>query len=169
MMPGLTQDRLKDLLHYDPATGHFTWKVSRSGVKHCNGSAGTQNASGYVVIGIDGFIYPAHRLAWLYVYGEWPKHQIDHINRCKYDNRIANLRDATPSENLHNTGINSSNTSGLKGVSFHKKSRKWQAFIRNNGRNQYLGVFDTPENASKAYLAAKDKITPPSEPEGDLT
>jgi len=98
----ITQDKLKEILDYNQHTGLFTWKKIK---KYSNRSVGDIAGSlslGYVVIGIDKKIYKAHRLAWLYVYGEFPKEQLDHINGNKEDNRICNLREANQSQNNFN-------------------------------------------------------------------
>ena len=102
---------------------------------------------GYVLISIDGTRYPAHRLAWLYIYGQWPNGQIDHINRNPSDNRIVNLREATVAENGHNAGLRIDNTSGFKGVHRHRNllARPWQARIKFGSRRISLGYFETPE------------------------
>jgi hypothetical protein len=103
-MSTITAERLRQLLHYDPERGVFTW-LSRPAERSWNTRfagtrAGTINGLGYVVIGILGRRYKAHRLAWLYVHGEWPGRELDHINCDKSDNRIANLRPATRSQNI---------------------------------------------------------------------
>jgi hypothetical protein len=153
----LTQERLKELLNYDPATGIFTNRVVRQGMrKGANSIAGTKNGYGYMVIQIDGRKFSAHRLAWLYMYGVWPVNQIDHINRVRDDNRIVNLRDVTPSENLHNGSDCPRNTSGVRNVVWHKRNKKWQAQIMVNNKYQYLGLYDDIEKARKvAELASK--------------
>ena len=148
----LTQERLKEQLHYDEATGIFTWRLARQGVR--SGSvAGTVRPNGYIAIKIDRRLYLAHRLAWFYVYGEFPPADIDHINCMKSDNRIVNLRLATSSENQMNVQIQSNNTSGFKGVTWHKKRGKWQAQSKLNGKYRFLGYFPSAEAASEAYQA----------------
>ena len=150
----LTQERLKELLRYDPETGKFCWAVSpRANIK-VGAEAGTSDAHGYVIISIDRRLYRAHRLAWLWVYGEWPSSEIDHINRTPSDNRIANLRLADRFLNTQNVGIRSDNTSGHRGVGFHKISGKWRARYQLNKRNVDLGYFPTKEAAVTAYLSA---------------
>ena len=101
-----------------------------------------------------------HRLAWLMVNRVWPNGQIDHINGMKADNRIANLRVVNNSQNKQNVTAPVSNTSGYLGVSYHKKSGKWAANIKLNGRSTYLGVYDNPDIASKAYIEAKSRLHP---------
>ena len=152
----LTQERLKELLDYDPETGVFTWKSIVFGSHMKVGSvAGSMYSNGYLRIKINGKDYRAHRLAWLYMYGCWPTNQIDHINRVRDDNRIANLREATNKENQWNRGKQKSSTSGFTGVSWHKKSGKWQSRIAVNKKVIQLGVFNTPEEAHAAYVRAK--------------
>lgn len=101
----------------------------------------------------------AHRLAWLYIYGEWPIDQLDHINRNTSDNRIENLREATQSQNNANRSANKSKKySPLKGVSFYPDSKRWTASIRINNKNRHLGCFDTAEEAHAAYVAEADQV-----------
>ena len=152
----LTLNRLKELLSYDPDTGAFTW-IKASACRTIVGSvAGTLNSKGYVKIQVDKKLYPAHRLAWLYYYGEWPDNFVDHINRNKSDNRISNLRVVSASVNMRNCGLRSTNTSGFKGVSYFAHRRKWAATIRLHGKSCVLGMFDTPEAASAAYINAAE-------------
>jgi hypothetical protein len=149
----LTQERLKELLSYDPLTGVFLWKVAK---KHggCVGDvAGSKNSQGYIVIGADGKHYKAHRLAWLYHYGEIPK-EIDHANLDKSDNRISNLRPATRSQNRSNIRAYKNSASGQKGVSPHGMTGKWQAVISIGGKQNYLGLFERQEDAAAAYSKA---------------
>lgn len=155
----ITQEYLKEVLNYNSETGIFTWKV-RKGVRGKVGAVtGTLSKyRGYLDIKIDGVLYPAHRLAWLYVYGKMPDNLIDHIDCDRVNNRISNLREATHSENLRNTGRTVVNTSGFKGVSLHKMTGKWQARVGVNRTRKYLGLFDTPEEAFIAYQAAAQEL-----------
>jgi len=120
--------------------------------------AGSMMSHGYRRICIDNRVYLAHRLAWLYMTGEWPKHQIDHINGNKNDNRHVNLREATNSENMRNTGKRSDNSSGFKGVYWNSEKMRWSAQISYNGRHKSLGTFDTAEEAHVAYRSASEKL-----------
>jgi hypothetical protein len=154
--PLITHARLHEVLDYDPETGIFTnilWRphaiVGRQ--------AGYLDEAGYIRIGIDGTYYRAHRLAWFYVHGVWPPNQIDHINRRRDDNRIANLRKATQHENSRNCSVYKSNIRGLKGVRKHVGGR-WEARIRYNKRLQYLGLFDKIEDALDAYAKATREL-----------
>jgi hypothetical protein len=149
----LTQDRLKQLLIYNPETGDF---VRRIGVKgHEAGEVvGSIKSDGRVNICVDYKMYKAHRLAWLYMTGLWPENQIDHIDGNSSNNRFNNLREATASQNianrLHNVG-----ESGLRGVDRH--GRGWRAKIKVNRKAIYLGIFDTKEEASAVYKTARDR------------
>lgn len=151
----LTADRLRQVLSYDAETGVFTWRDRISIRIKVGNRAGRPNWKGYRQIGIDGALIMEHKLAWLYVYGEWPNAQIDHINRDKADNRIANLRLATNSQNHINKGLQKNNTSGFKGVVWEPSLGKWRARIKVNGRNKYLGVFASKEDAAGARRDAE--------------
>ena len=151
----LSANRLRKLLNYAPATGVFRWRVHRGGPETVDRVAGGIHPSkGYRQIRIDGKLYRANRLAWLYMTGKWPKLQIGYINRNISDTRWANLRAMTPSQR----GANSRrrNKFGVTGV-WITKSGKYVASIRVAGKKRYLGVFDTVEKARVAYTrAAKD-------------
>ncbi len=153
----LTQARLKERLTYDPLTGIFR---TRERVKQVPAGeiAGCYSSKGYRRIKIDDREYPAHRLAWLYVHGEFPPGDIDHINRVRDDNRIANLRPATRQENGQNRKCSANNTSGYLGVTWNRACSKWQASIRHAGKAIYLGLHPTPEQAAAAYASAKAQL-----------
>lgn len=154
----LTAERLREVLDYDPETGIFTWSLTpRSGIT-AGGVAGTPNALGYIVIRIDRGRYQAHRLAWLYVTGVWPTAEIDHKNCTSNDNRFANLREAGRSQNIANSRRRSDNTSGFKGVTFHKASGKWHAKIWKDQKEISLRYYNTPEEAHAAYVAAATQL-----------
>ncbi len=144
---------LRELLAYDPETGVFTWRVRASNMP--KGSvAGGLNGHGYILIWVRGRKYGAHRLGWLYTFGEWPPHEIDHINGARDDNRLANLRLATRAQNEANTRRSSRNTSGVKGVSWHKRTSTWRAHIVVNGKQKHLGHFTSINAAAAAYQTA---------------
>ena len=156
----LTQERLKELLDYDPETGVFTRKTK--GRRFPIGAiAGRLRRDGYLDTWIDSKIYLLHRLAWLYVYGvwpsgKWPDGHIDHINHDPKDNRICNLREGSRSQNLSNQKkAHRNNKSGFLGVHFHPASGKWRAQITVKGDQRFLGLFMTPVEAHSAYLTAK--------------
>ena len=151
----LTAEYLRSILHYDPETGIFTWKVSTSRRVKAGDAAGCQDGQGYRQIKVQSRLYQAHRLAWLYVYGEWPKLNIDHINRNRSDNRISNLRDVSQKQNGQNAGKPSSNTSGHTGIYWHKRDSKWVAQIRHSYKLIHLGCFTDREEAIAARKAAE--------------
>ncbi len=151
----LTQERLKELLHYDQETGVFTW-ISRV-AKHTKIGDVAGYRGQYIFIRIEGELHRAHRLAWLYVYGEWPNQDIDHKNRDKHDNSIANLRLATDSENLFNASLRSDNTSGHRGVSWSERDKVWRTYIsQGGGKHVSLGQFRTRDEAVAARKAAEE-------------
>lgn len=150
----LTHERLKELLSYDPETGRFTWKVNKGSTARIGVQPMSMNAGGYRRVYIDGRSYRQHRLAWLYMTGQWPTHEIDHINLDRADNRFANLREATPTQNMHNLATPASNTSGRKGAFWHKGARKWMSQIKIDGKLVYLGLHKTVDDAAEAYANA---------------
>lgn len=141
---------INELIDYNSETGVFTFKAKRKGRKI--GQCGWRRPDGYLCITINYKCYLAHRLAWFLVYGEWPLHEVDHINGDPSDNRICNLRLATHSQNLKNQKIRKNNTSGYKGVYFNKKNGNWIARIKINYRYFHIGVFADPESAHLAYV-----------------
>lgn len=154
-MPSIETARLRALLDYDQHTGLFTYRTGKNSGK----VAGTIDSSkrGYVrivlTIATGKYVaFYAHRLAWQYVTGEEPSHQIDHCNNVRSDNRWCNLRQATPTENQRNYPKPVTNKSGFKGVRLCGKTGRWRADIRVGGnRKEYLGHFDTPQSAFQAY------------------
>ena len=146
----ITQQQLKSLFYYDKLNGIFICIKPVGKLKQGN-IVGNKNHDGYVRLKINYKSYQLHRLAWLYVYGEFPKNEIDHINGIRYDNRIENLREATSSENARNKNASPRNTSNFKGVTYHKKSNKWQAQASHNNKAHYLGLFESKEMAYKEY------------------
>ena len=151
----LTAEYLRSILDYAQETGIFTWKVSTSRRVKAGDKAGSLDGGGYLSIKVCSRRYQAHRLAWFYVYGSWPKDQIDHINRNKTDNRIANLRDVSHKQNGQNASKPSNNTSGHPGVCWHKRDSKWVAQIRHNYKRIHLGLFENLEEALSARKAAE--------------
>lgn len=149
--------RLTEVLTYDPLSGAFAWRDFMNGRATAGGAAGTTTVTGHRQIRLDGRQYKAHRLAWLYVHGVWPRGCIDHINGNPSDNRIANLRDATPfvnAQNLHGPTIR--NTTGFLGVTKHRG--RWCSSIQSRGKRHFLGAHDTAEQAYFAYLEAKRRL-----------
>lgn len=120
--------------------------------------AGGTNNIGYVAISVQGKLHLAHRLAWLFVHGYLPEHQVDHINRIRDDNRIENLREVSRSCNLRNTGNFVNNTSGVKGVYWNKGKNKWHAQIRINLKMKHLGYYDDFQDVVCARLTAEQCV-----------
>lgn len=155
MRASLTAERLRELLHYNPETGEFQRKVHLSNRCRASQQIGNKHSSGYIIINVDGSPYRAHRLAWLYVHGEWPKEQIDHINGERSDNRIANLRDISHLENKKHR-VKAVKPGRLLGAGFHKMTGRWTSQITINYKKVHLGYFKTEREAHEAYLAAKN-------------
>jgi hypothetical protein len=171
----ITVEVVRSLLRYDPVTGVFTWRersveyfrdtkqqtASHSCAiwngKYSGTTAGRMREDGYWEIRILGRFYRGHRLAWFYVTGEWPGDEIDHRDLDSSNNRWANLREATSSQNKANNGIRSNNRSGFKGAAWERRSKKWRACIRVNRKTIHLGYFDAAEEAHAAYCAAAEK------------
>lgn len=152
----LTAERLRELLHYDPVTGVFTWKVTISHLA-AGSVAGSIGPNGYVRIMIGRRSYKAHRLAFLYMTGSFPPGDVDHRDTNKANNKWNNLRPATRSQNVCNGKLRSDSRSGVKGVSWNTSHRKWTAYIQTDGKRRYLGWFETIEEAAEARrIAAND-------------
>jgi hypothetical protein len=151
----MTQKQLKKFLRYNPRTGKFIWIVSR-GTKAAGSVAGNRHADGYIYIKIEKKLYRSSRLVWLYVFGKWPDHHIDHKNRNTSDDRLSNLREATRSQNLGNRGLNKNNKSGFKGVVQIGKS--FGAYVNKDGVRHWLGCFETATKAHSAYVAKSREL-----------
>lgn len=154
----LTAVKLKEYLDYNPDAGIFIWKIRKRAFAgkyvEVGQRAGSLGHHGYWVIGIERKIYQAHRLAWLWMTGEWPSKDIDHRNLKKDDNRWENLRLASEKENCSNRRIRSDNRTGFKGVSLHESGRYRASIQSRNGKRLHLGYFGTPEEAHAAYAEA---------------
>ena len=154
----LTQNELRELFNYNPETGVFKRKKHQRWPNATTPDiAGWLNPNGYWYITINNKKYLLHRLAWLYVYGYMPK-QLDHINRVSSDNRIANLRESTQSENMQNTSMRSDNTSGFKGVSLMRRDNTWRARIKVDGKSKTIGYYKTQQEAHDTYKREKSKL-----------
>jgi len=159
-MDSLNFKRLHELFDYDSTTGLFTRKISQGG-QMPGTIAGKQRIDGYIDINISPKRYLAHRLAWFYVYGEWPKQMLDHKNGIRHDNRIQNLRQVTNSENQQNKKkVRSDSKSGLPCVYFSATHKKWASYITLNGKQKHLGYFETASEASLEYMKQKAIIHP---------
>jgi hypothetical protein len=153
----LTQERLKEVLNYDPETGIFTRKNGGGGV--CAGSvAGSKRRDGYIGISIENNHYYAHRLAFLYMDGYIPEYCIDHINDTKDDNKWRNLRHVNQVCNQQNRKVSKANKSGYNGVSWNRNNNKWLARINIKGRPIHLGYHGTALEAALTRIAAEDCI-----------
>lgn len=146
----LTQAELKSQLHYEPESGIFTRLVSNHYMWKIGDVAGYKRKDGYISIRINKKLYLAHRLAWLYVYGEFPKVGIDHIDGNPSNNSIQNLRNANQSQNCCNARLRTDNTSGHKGVTWTHKILKWRAECYLSGKKYQIGYFYSLEEAVKA-------------------
>lgn len=143
-------------LEYNPDTGEFVW-IKPTTARIISGSkAGSKYKDGYYRIQLLGKIYKRSRLAWLYVYGNFPSNHIDHINRVRFDDRISNLRDVSNLENNRNKSYKPS-SSGVTGVLWYKPNSKWVAKIRVEGKLLHLGYFDNLEDAIKVRKEAEIK------------
>jgi hypothetical protein len=153
----MTQTGLKEVLTYDPCSGKFFWNTDMINGSKKGSEAGTLSRKGYIHITINQKQYKAHRLAWLYVYGSFPKNQIDHINQIKSDNWIENLREASNKSNHKNIPLQKNNKSGVHGVGYHKATNKWGACIKVDGKLIHLGLYPEIDLAIKARKEAEVK------------
>lgn len=150
---------LKNALHYNINTGVFTWLLMTGHRRTPGNIAGHINKTvGYIEIGLYGKKYYAHRLAWFYVYGYFPEHGVDHIDRNKTNNAIKNLREASQQCNLRNYGNPKHNTSGVKGVCWDKNSNKWMSQVKINQKTKHLGCYIDFKDAVCARLAAEQCV-----------
>jgi hypothetical protein len=138
---------------YNPESGTLTWVRKQRG-RPVGSRAGTPNKRGEILVQIDGKHYYAHRIAWVLQTGNWPKDMIDHANGNPSDNRWSNLREASASDNQHNKRVQKNNKSGIKGAHFCSRSKKFRAGIRFGGKYRHLGMFNTAEEAGRAYAKA---------------
>lgn len=150
-MRDIALEQLKSRLDYNPDTGDFIWRPF-FGAKKPGQIAGIIHPNGYRYIAIRPYrSYRAHRLAWFYMTGQWPKDQIDHINRIKTDNRFCNLREANSSEQQANTKVLRTNKLGVRGVCKASKGPSYRAVIWVNGKSKHLGSYKTIEEAQAVY------------------
>lgn len=152
----ISAEEVSSVLDYNRETGEFRWKIRASSRKRPGDLAGYYTAQGYLRINLLGRSVPAHRIAWLLCFGEWPSAEVDHINRDKTDNRLANLRAVSTLENALNKDSNIVGGSG-KGC-FKLPSGRWHATVKVNGRTHYVGRFDTQEEGKQASAAASLRL-----------
>ena len=155
-MGKLGQEFLKE--HFEYRDGHLWWVKPTSRNVKVGQQFGTCHNRGYRAGRLKGKNYLEHRLIWLYHYGIWPKEQIDHINGVKDDNRIGNLRECTVQQNSFNRKSGKDSSSGYKGVSWHKQCKKWQVQYHYKGKDYYLGLYETEEEAAEAYRKATEHL-----------
>lgn len=158
----ITAARLREMLNYDLETGIFTWLKRATPRIKIGDVAGTRSKTeGYIHIQVDGSVYCAHRLAILYVTGEWPPHEVDHWNSVRDDNRWSNLRPATKRQNMQNKRrAGSNNGTGLIGAYAAKATGHFVAKIQIDGIGHYLGTYDTALEAHDAYCKFKASAVP---------
>ena len=159
----LTQERLRELMTYDPDTGIFTYNVRRGKNGKWSRRGGHRVGAfdvsvGYIRCSIDSQKFWLHRLAWFWMMGEWPAGKIDHEDTNGTNNKWSNLRGATQAQNGMNRGVTSVNKIGLKGVSLCKTTNKYRADIALSGKRSNLGRYDCPAAAHFAYIIAADKM-----------
>lgn len=165
----ITQDYLKECLYYNEYSGEFVWRkrpeshfknikiASNINGKMSGAKAGHARKTGYIFIAIDGHLYQAANLAWLYIHGERPNGVIDHIDRNPKNNSIVNLRDVSNTENMKNKSKAKNNKSGFTGVYWSSGAKKWAACVGSNGEKMHLGYFDKKTEAMKARKQANRK------------
>lgn len=155
----ITPERLRDVLAYDQETGIFTRRISLTRRIKVGDVAGGPDRNGHIRIQVDGRLYAAHRLAWLYMTGSWPSHDVDHIDGRRANNSFANLRDVSKAANQQNQRHpHARGTTGYLGVTFNKARGKFQAQIGTKERCKYLGLFPSAAQAHAAYLTAKRQL-----------
>ncbi len=173
--PLLSADDLRQLLIYDPATGKLVWRartlanyshlapdrqalcLARFIRKQEGQEAGSMD-NGYRRLYVGGKSVYSHRVIWCMVYGEWPQHEIDHINGDRTDNRLANIRDVPAVVNARNQGLRRDNTSGCGGVIWHAQSRKWRAVVQGRFGRHDMGLFPDKDDAERAVLAKRAEL-----------
>lgn len=149
----MTPEQVRDVFEYDPDTGKVRWKINPGGRAYAGAIAGTSDDEGYIVVRYRGRGYKAHRVAWVLAHGEWPRGVIDHVNGCKWDNRIENLRDVDHFINAQNCAQpNRNGRSGLRWVSWFSQYQKWKASFFFRKKHYFVGYFDDP---MEAHLEAK--------------
>jgi hypothetical protein len=153
--PILTYERAHEVLVYDAETGALNWRVGRPGAPK-GALVGTRSSHGYTQVEVDYRLYKAHRVIWLMQTAHWPKHQVDHINGMRADNRWSNLREATPLQNSRNRRPSMKNSTGRIGVAFDRRREKWNAYIGVDGKTINLGFY-AEMSAAVAVREAAEK------------
>ena len=156
-MIDLTQEYVREIFHYLPETGELRWKVGNGRNVKPWQIAGSINGHGHRIVKVKGKSMQAHRLIWLYVYGNFPNNVIDHKNRIASDNRLDNLRDVSQTDNAQNIGLPKHNKSGHIGVSWIKTHNSWTVYIKVNKKNKWLGYYKCLDEAVAARKAGECK------------
>ncbi len=149
-----TQKLLKELFEYKKDSGVLVRKMAATAATSVGEIAGGIDSKGYIIISVLNKRYKAHRIIWLYMTGEWPKEEIDHINHVRADNRWSNLREVSGKNNSKNMSRSKRNKSGYTGVHWNNQKNKWHVQIRANGKNKFLGLFDSIIDAANARQKA---------------
>lgn len=152
----VTAERVREVFSYDPLSGALTYRVRRKHYRPGERAGfvalkSNHRSGGYRIVRLDNREYAEHWLVWIHTHGRWPTGVLDHMNGDRADNRIANLRDCSVSQNNANRGKQANNTSGIKGVFFNRNARKWSSSINCRRRFYYLGLFKTADEAAAAY------------------
>ena len=150
----LTQDKLHQMFEYKD--GNLYRKISLGRTK-AGDKVGFVDSKGYLSVNINKKCFYLHRIIWMMQYGEMPE-LLDHVDGNRQNNKIENLRLANRFENSHNKQINKNNTSGVKGVYWHRKAKKWAAQITKHNKHYSLGVFETKELAAEFVALAREML-----------
>lgn len=154
--PEPSAQSFRELLDYTPASGEFRWSMSPKNGKKAGRAVGTVAKNGYVMINVLGKVRLAHRLAWLLSHGIWPAFTIDHINRCKHDNRLENLRDVPHKANVWNRP-----SKEILAGARRAEDGSWSSVHIEYGEECIQTGFTTAEDANRAFLDAQEGITRP--------
>jgi hypothetical protein len=153
----ITPEMVRKAFSYDPATGKLM-RLESNNHSAAGTEAGSLNHHGYRIVNIGGRSFAAHRIIWLHVYGVWPAGLVDHVNGCKSDNRISNLRLASYSENGRNRKPHRTNKTGVLGVAWCLRKDRYMAHIAHQGKKYCLGLFKTVAEATDARVAAEKRL-----------
>jgi hypothetical protein len=151
-------NKLRELFDYNAMTGTLSWRISTNNRVKAGDPIKTKYRAGHLAVSIDGVRYLAHRVIWKMTTGEDPVDQIDHIDGDASNNSFANLRESDQSQNRMNSRKNSNNTSGVKGISYHKATNKWRATVGNGYASKQIGIFDDFQSAVEACNLARAEM-----------
>jgi hypothetical protein len=154
----VTQQQLKEVLHYDPETGIFRWRFSVANRIKPWDVAGYNQGNGYLRVSINSKKQYLHRIAWLYMTGNWPDDEIDHIDGIRSNNSFLNLREVTSKQNKENQKLAKNSTSGYRGVCWSKKDKRWFGHVIHNNKKYLAGYFKNKEDAIQAVAAKRAEL-----------